>query len=97
MGPSDLQYGQKLLRHDGYNGLFMATCCLLTHAHLCTFFHYTTAEVASVQHGTISMAVHFNDHMCAEKKRKEKTAHFGVNLLRSQVLYRAAQVCRIYS
>jgi len=28
-----------------------------------------------------------------EKKRKEKTVQFGVNLMRSQVLYRAAQVC----
>ena len=27
-----------------------------------------------------------------EKKRKEKTTPFGVNLMRSQVLYRAAQV-----
>ncbi len=27
----------------------------------------------------------------AEKKRKEKTTPFGVNLMRSQVLYRAAQ------
>ncbi len=26
-----------------------------------------------------------------EKKRKEKTTPFGVNLMRSQVLYRAAQ------
>ncbi len=28
-----------------------------------------------------------------EKKRKEKTTPFGVNLMRSQVLYRAAQGC----
>ena len=29
-----------------------------------------------------------------EKKRKEKTTPFGVNLMRSQVLYRAAQDVR---
>jgi len=29
-----------------------------------------------------------------EKKRKEKTTPFGVNLMRSQVLYRAAQRLR---
>jgi len=29
-----------------------------------------------------------------EKKRKEKTTPFGVNLMRSQVLYRAAQGIR---
>ena len=26
------------------------------------------------------------------KKRKEKTTHFGINLMKSQVSYRAAQV-----
>jgi len=31
-----------------------------------------------------------------EKKRKENTTPFGVNLMRSQVLYRAAQVVRPY-
>jgi len=37
----------------------------------------------------ISTALH---GMTWEKKRKEKTTPFGVNLMRSQVLYRAAQV-----
>ena len=32
-----------------------------------------------------------------EKKRKEKTTFFGVNLMRSQVLYRAAQSPRHWS
>ena len=30
--------------------------------------------------------------LAAEKHRKEKTTPFGVNLMRSQVLYKAAQV-----
>ncbi len=30
------------------------------------------------------------------RKRKEKTTPFGVNLMRSQVLYRAAQVFAVY-
>ncbi len=32
-----------------------------------------------------------------EKKRKEKTTPFSVNLMRSQVLYRAAQTVPCYS
>jgi len=32
-----------------------------------------------------------------EKKRKEKTTPFGVNLMRSQVLYRAAQAKWTYT
>ncbi len=41
-------------------------------------------------------------HVCrcicqVEKKRKEKTTPFGVNLMRSQVLYRAAQNLFRYS
>jgi hypothetical protein len=31
--------------------------------------------------------------LCTRKKRKEKTTPFGVNSMRSQVLYRAAQDC----
>ncbi len=33
----------------------------------------------------------------AEKKRKEKTTPFGVNLMRSQVLYRAAQAFGLHN
>ncbi len=32
-----------------------------------------------------------------EKKRKEKTTPFGINLMRSQVLYRAAQVLSTFA
>ena len=35
-----------------------------------------------------------NNHPDVEKKRKEKTTPFGVSSMRSQVLYRAAQVPR---
>ena len=37
-------------------------------------------------------------HACSRKKRKEQTTPFGINLLRSQVLYRAAQghACSTY-
>ncbi len=35
-------------------------------------------------------------HVEKEKKRREKTTPFGVNLMRSQVLYRAAQVSSMY-
>ncbi len=31
--------------------------------------------------------------LCWKEKRKEKTTPVGVNLMRSQLLYRAAQVC----
>ncbi len=35
--------------------------------------------------------------MAIKKKRKEKTTPFGVNLMRSQVLYQAAQISWPYS
>ena len=36
-------------------------------------------------------------HLCWEKKRKENTTPFGVNLMRSPVLYRAAQASLLSS
>ncbi len=36
---------------------------------------------------------HCTHLVCFKKKRKEKTTPFGINLMRSQVLYRAAQAC----
>ncbi len=40
---------------------------------------------------------HLHNHDRSEhKKRKEKTTPFGVNLMRSQVLYQAAQIRKQY-
>jgi len=52
-------------------------------------YSYTNSYMNTGMHRLTS------DKKKKEKKRKEKTTPFGVNLMRSQVLYRAAQVQQV--
>jgi hypothetical protein len=84
-------------RHSLNSGHFLAG---YTHHHIfgtlqqhCTSQHcHAVCPECNVCHTTLSMHSLQQSAALAVKKRKEKTTPFGVNLMRSQVLYRAAQV-----
>jgi hypothetical protein len=72
-----------------------SVACGLCHTHICC--HFTSPTNMSML-WIIQLVFHVvpvllcHTHLLSEKQRKEKTTPFGVNLMRSQILHRAAQV-----